>query len=190
MKYFTRQKTQLIKYMDVFKQNKILIWIIIILVVINLGTVAGMWISHLTGKPHHDILVHRPPHLPDKKSPGIGRFEMLGLELQFDEEQMKKFNEFRTEHQNEMKNFADKINEKKKQILSEISVPEPDTVKVGTLFTEIGQYQTFIEKEIFNHFLRIKMICNDEQKQKLEKILKDISEPKFPPHPVPPPDKR
>lgn len=190
MKYFTQQKIQLIKYMDVFKQNKILIWIIIILVVINLGTVAGMWISHLSRKPHHEILVHQPPHLPDRKSPGIGRFEMLGIELQFDEEQMSKFNEFRSGHQNEMKNLTEKINEKKKQILSEISAPEPDTVKVGILFSEIGQYQTFIEKEIFSHFLKIKMICNGEQKLKLEKILKDISEPKFPPHPVPPPEKR
>ncbi|MBN1633978.1 MAG: periplasmic heavy metal sensor [Ignavibacteria bacterium] len=176
--------------MDVFKQNKILIWIIIILVVINLGTIAGMWVMHLGRKPHHEILIHQSPHLPDRKSPGIGRFEMLGTELQFDEEQMSKFNEFRSGHQNEMKNLVEKINEKKKQILSEISVPESDTEKVGILFSEIGQYQTSIEKEIFNHFRKIKMICNDEQKQKLEKILKDISEPKIPPHPVPPPDKR
>jgi Spy/CpxP family protein refolding chaperone len=171
--------------MDVFKQNKILFWIIIILVVINLGTIAGMWFLHFGRKPHHEILLPQHP-MPDRKSPGIGRFEMLGTELKFNEEQMIKFNELRAGHQQEMKNYADKINGIKKKILADISMPEPDTAKANELFTEIGHYQASIEKEIFNHFRRIKMICTDEQKQKLNEILKDIAELKIPPQQLPP----
>lgn len=175
--------------MDVFKQNKILIWLVIILVVINLGTITGIWILNFSGKHHKEISKPRD-HKSDKKMREPGRFEMFGHELKFDNEQNEKYNVISTGHHKEMQMFADSINTKKKQILTEIAKPEPDTAKVEILFTEIGKYQSSIEKEIFNHFLKIKMLCNDEQKNRFDNLIKDIIDrSNIPPPPVPPTDK-
>jgi hypothetical protein len=176
--------------MDIFKQNKILIWLVIILVVINLGTLTGMWILNFSGKHHKEMSKPRD-HKTDKKMREPGRFEMFGHELKFDAEQNEKYDEISTGHHKEMQTIADSINEKKKQILTEITKPEPDIAKVEILFTEIGKYQSFIEKEIFNHFLKIKMLCNDEQKIRFYNLIKDIIDRnKITPPLVPPPDKR
>lgn len=175
--------------MDVFKQNKILIWIIIILVVINLGTLTGTWILNFSGKHHKEMSKSREPK-SDKKFREPGRFEMFGHELKFDSGQKERFNEIETEHHKEMKMIADSINEKKEQILTEITKQEPDTAKVEILFTEIGKYQSSVEKEIFRHFLKIKMLCNDEQRTRFDNLIKDIIDRnKIPPPPVLPPEK-
>lgn len=176
--------------MDIFKQNKILIRVVIILVVINLGTLTGIWILNFSGKQNKEISKSRD-HKEDKKIREPRRNEMFGRELKFDTGQEEKFNEIETVHHKEMQMFADSINEMKKQILTEITMPEPDTTKAGILFAEIGKYQSSIEKKIFSHFLKIKMLCNDEQRIRFDNLIKDIIDRnKIPPPPVPPPDRR
>jgi len=176
--------------MDIFKQNKILIRIVIILIVINLGTITGIWILNFSGKQYKEISKSRE-HKTEKKLREPRMYEMFRHELKFDTGQEEKFNEIETIHHKEMQMFADSINQKKMQILTEITMPEPDTTKAGILFTEIGKYQSTIEKEIFSHFLKIKMLCNDEQRTKFDNLIKDIIDrKKIPPPPVPPPDRR
>ena len=170
--------------MDLFQKNRILIIVIVILIVLNLGTLGTLWFGKFL-KPVENM--PKPPgFMQDKKL-----IEPLDRELGFDDEQTKKLEEIRKQHFDKMKVLNDEIHSKKKLVIQELTKENPDQSNAQKIIEEIGLIQNRIETEMFNHFLSIKMLCRDEQKEKFNKLMNDIMQrkkpegfQKRPPHPM------
>jgi len=166
--------------MDIFKQNKVLLIIIIVLILLNIVSIGGMWMIQSEKKRNSEMKIHIPPH--GKQEIMKDRFDMLGIELRFDHEQMENFKIIRADHHKKIIEKSGQIHEKKRDILFETIKQQPDLSRIDSVSKEIGVILVAIEREISVHLIEIRNICRDEQKHQFDNIIREIAAP-IPPLP-------
>ncbi|OGL48647.1 MAG: hypothetical protein A2161_04435 [Candidatus Schekmanbacteria bacterium RBG_13_48_7] len=164
--------------MDFFTRQKFFIWIIIVLVILNLLSIASIWFKHFM----------RPSLPPPPRADGAGNVQLfLEKELNLSKEQAQKLKELREQHRNQIKYNLDLIHELKEQATRELFLSSPDKEKMGSLVKEIGSRQTELERLHFNYFMELSSICNPEQRVKLQSLFHEILQMSKPPVEQPPP---
>lgn len=161
--------------MDIFIKKRFIVWIIIILVILNLSTLAVIWFFHIKGP-------RRPPPMPPI-GPEQGML-LLDKELNLSETQVQKFKESRDRYFVESKPILDEIHRLKMEIMDEVFAPSPDPSKVKRIAKEIGEKQAKFEELLFDHFLSLREACNPEQEVKLKDLFRDLFEFTKPPLPL------
>ena len=169
--------------MDILSKQKLTNILIIILIIINIGSLSFIWYKE----------VHRPPLPPSPQNPpnreNVNRF--LDKELNLNEEQEQKFKELRKEHFENTRKFDDKIAGYKREILSESFKQNPDIQKIKALTDSIGSLQEAYELFLSEHFQKLASLCKPGQREKLKDIFLSSFGPKNkPPIPLPPPGGR
>lgn len=139
------------------KKNLLLYILLIFLILVN-----GFFLFNHLGKPHL-----KGPQEP--KEP----FDFIVKELNFNNDQIKNFEALNTTHRKKMKAIFDGIKELKDELFVDISNPEMNENKLDSITTLIGNYEKEKETELFNHFRSIRIICNEKQKKKLNRIMRD-----------------
>ncbi len=146
--------------MDLLNQNKFLKWLVIILALLNLGTLSVMWI----GKPAATL----PPPPPSHGA----RDNMVGFlrnELKLNDEQVEEFSKLRDKHFLSAKKISREMHELKKSLMDNVFKNEP--INKDSIATLIGKKQTQLELLTYNHFMELKEVCGKEQIHKLKKML-------------------
>jgi len=169
--------------MDIFKQNKILIFLVVILALLNISSLIGIWVLK-TGKllTHNNIFyLSQSEYLLQSK---LEILDKLESELEFNVEQTENFHKIRNKYHQEIKERMKKIYNLKKKILIEILSKEPDITNVQQNLSDIGNLQAEMELNIFLQYKEIKSLCNNEQLMKFEKFIEKILNI---PEPDPPP---
>ncbi|MCX7833347.1 MAG: hypothetical protein N2490_03970 [Ignavibacteria bacterium] len=159
--------------MDIFKQNKILISLVVILVIINLLSIIGIWIlkfDKLSLQKQLYSIPFKQYHFPNE----IDRLDGIAIELKFSGEQKEKYKEIRNKYHNNIITHIGRIHEVKKQIISKTLESGFDIEEIQNLFEEIGIHQAEIEKNLYLQYVEIKSICNYEQSKIFEKIINEI----------------
>jgi len=154
--------------MDYFSKNKISVWIIVILVLLNLFTLSTIWYNQLrrpVRPPREEMRHHRQ---------GL---EMLGQKLKLTDEQVKIFEGMRQQHFEKMKPLQEEIISVRQQLMDELSKAEPDTALVNILIKSIGDKETVLERNRFEHFMELRSVCTPEQKEKFEILLRELMGP-------------
>lgn len=161
--------------MEFQKKNRIMIWTITVLLIMNIATLALLWFSQFK-KP-------KPfPPLGNQESLMEG-VKFLERELNLSEIQIQQFIESRNKHAEKWREIQDKIHLLKTEILDEVFKPYPDSVKIRMLSNEIGQQQAEFEYDLFHHFSELNYYCRPEQQEKLKLFLNDIATMTRPPKP-------
>lgn len=164
--------------MDILSKQKLTNILIIVLVILNIVSLSYIWYREAGRPPLHPL----PLNPPGREN--VGRF--LDRELELSNAQKKEFDELRKEHFKTTKNFEDKINKLKKDILSESFKQNPDMQKIEVLSDSIGSVQKEYELFLSQHFQKLASVCKPEQREKLKNIFVTSFGPKDRP-PVPPP---
>lgn len=150
------------------KKETLLTISIIFLLILNLGTLAYLFFD----KPAP------PPPRPDR---------LIIEELNFDEEQIEKFEILKKEAHRAFMEFDSKINDVASVYFALIKKDSFETAAKDSL----ENVMTAIQKEkadyLFSHFQDIKNICRDEQIEKFNKILPRLTHLINPPHRRPKP---
>jgi Spy/CpxP family protein refolding chaperone len=163
--------------MDVLSKQKLTNALIIILVVINIISLSYIWYKEMNR-----------PKLP---LPQPGREEVGGFikeQLNLNDEQKRKFDEYMKEHADVTSQMNDKMGELKKEILLEAFRANPDSNKVNELIQKISKTQEEYERFLYLHFQKLASVCNPEQKEKLKDIFLSSFGPMKKPG-MPPPDR-
>ena len=151
--------------MDVFMKNRFVRWTIIVLVLLNVSTLAMLWFVS-TRRPTG------PPEHPRQRDEEAARF--LQEELQLDDDQFQEYLRLRDAHRNR----ADRINrtlmELKREMLGELFHEHPDTVRAFAIARRTGSLQVELERITLMHFMELKDLCGIEQKDKLESLLQQF----------------
>lgn len=156
--------------MNYFSKFKFAIWAIIILAVIILTAVAtGLYI-------HHDMQQHGKNKMDFKG--GINQMFKTELGLSPDQEvKLKKINEsfFKNTHP-----FFMQLEEERVKMVAEFSRPQPDTVVLYKMATDMGNVHVLLKRETIKHLLLIRSICTPEQVVKLNKLNNKLIAPEGP----------
>lgn len=139
--------------------SKFLKTVIIILLLINISTLAFMWMQ----KPGHGM----PPPPPQE----VGNFLMH--ELHFTEAQVKQYEEMREEHRGYVENLRKESRELHDAYFDMLGITPTDTNKVNQMADSLSQFQKQIELSTFYHFQKVRMICTAEQQKKFDEVINE-----------------
>jgi hypothetical protein len=141
--------------MNNLHKNKLLTWLVLVLVVINIGSMIFIWM----GKPKHQ----NPPHGSPK--------EFLSRELKFDEKQQVQYDKLVDEHRNQANDTRKKIKEEKEKMYGLLkNASLTDSLKKSAV-ERVAEATKELDLITLNHFEKVRNICTPEQKTKLDQIM-------------------
>jgi hypothetical protein len=150
--------------MSYFTRKNIITALIIILLVINVVTLATFIF-----RPH--FVFHRENKCcPQRDNPR----EFLKKELNLSEEQSAKFEQMRKAHSDTLSVLAHEMRGKRNIITTEMMKVKPDSSLLFTTADEIGDIYAAIRKLNILHYWELKSLCNETQKQKLDTVFKGV----------------
>lgn len=133
---------------------------IIGLLVINLIVVSFLMSGHKKGNTTNNERREGPAQIIIKK-------------LDFDEAQVASLNILKETHIKNVRSKDEEIREIKKTIFN--SLGDDEGVNIDSLSTIIGGIQKDIEIAHYQHFLRIKALCREDQLPKFNELSKELS---------------
>lgn len=154
--------------------NKSLFWIIIILILINVGLITSIWV---TNGNHHPP----PPRGFDGGNPH-NKDNFLIHELELNKDQAEKFMQLKEDQ----KKYTDNILEHIRILKDSLFDGGIDSTSAINIAAKIGNLQMKIELQTYRHFRSVDSILNNEQKEKFNEMKHGMLRQMFPPPPPPP----
>ncbi|AUP80792.1 Spy/CpxP family protein refolding chaperone [Flavivirga eckloniae] len=140
------------------KKNLLLYVLLVFLILVN-----GFFLFNYLGKSDETENRNRPK----------GPAGFIVKELNFNDEQMLQFEEHSRGHHHQMRRIGDDIKQLKDALFNEVSSVSFNESDIDSITTLIGESVKERDIETFYHFRSIQELCNDEQKEKFKKIIKD-----------------
>jgi hypothetical protein len=132
------------------KREKILMFIILFLVLVNSATLILMWMNRPPFPPHHG----RSGGPPDK---------IIIERLNFDEEQIKQFELIKKEHQLQMRNLHEESNQIHKKYFKLLESENVNDSIADFYEKQLANLTEKREEFTFIHFQKLKAICKPDQ---------------------------
>ena len=139
------------------ENNRFLKIVIMVLLVINIGTISFIWFQH-------SPLNHGP------RPPQIG--EYLAHELNFTDEQQKQFEDLRSQHRDKIDPIRNSSKALHDSLFALLKSPQ-DSLKINETIEAIATTQIKIEQATFEHLIKIRNICTPEQQHKFDSVIND-----------------
>ena len=125
------------------------------------------------------------PHRPDRRQE-LKASEFIIHELNLDAKQQETYLALMKAHREDMRDADHELMKAKDAFFDLLKEDNPDSNKITTAVELIGKAEEHNNLITLQHFQKLKAICNDDQKKKLETVLKGILG-RMRNHPLPPP---
>ena len=142
------------------ERTKLLVILVVVLLALNITTLATIWI----GKAQHNI----------RRDMQFGPKKLIIEKLHFDDVQIENFNVLVEEHQQQMKDLKEQIFESKEAFYAQLKNDAPDTTLAYQSIAHITSYEEKAEHITFEHFRKVRALCNPEQKQQFDIVIGEI----------------
>ncbi len=156
--------------MSLVTKNKILIWIIVVLLATNISTVATIWFSNSNTLSATNI--SEKSREQERK---IGRYFIE--ELNLSHKQRQQFRDLRHAYRDNMKEIKQILHQKRSDLLLEMKKENADSAKLLQISQEIGLLHKNIKIETFQYYLKMKNLCDTRQQKKLYDIFEKLQSP-------------
>lgn len=134
-----------------------------VMLFLNLAVIAGIWIFRPGG------------HFLGRERAGQIRMQhFIERELNLSEEQIKAFRELRRDHFRETRNINRDIRKYRSSLFALLENEQKDMSKADSLSNVLGEAQQALEKAIYEHFAELRGICNEQQKEKFDRITQKV----------------
>lgn len=155
-------------------QNKqsLLIWSVVILVVLNVSTLATIAYHKFRENEPAGSCAMPQGQLEADAEKFSGRY--FHNQLGFSADQMDRFREFNPVFRQQARAVTLELSAKRKQMLDAMASNNVDTVQLNALSDSIGYLHSHLKKLTYKYYLDMKSICTPEQQQKLEQLFKDM----------------
>lgn len=154
-------------------KNKLLTWLVLVLVVVNIGSMIFIWM----GKPKHDKNIQGSPK------------EFLSRELKFDEKQQDQYEKLVVEHRDQANDIRRKIKEEKEKMYGLLKNSVLTESLKKSAVDKVAKSTKELDLITLNHFEKVRNICTPEQKKRLDQIMMQMlgmmSGPQQPMRPAP-----
>jgi hypothetical protein len=151
-----------------FTRNKILVWLVIILLILNLSVIAT--VLYTTNKQAKQITL--PAVTSRHPTPGQGIF--LRTELDMTDEQFLQFNQARTTYQARARELNRQLTLFKKNYYDELMKSNPDQDIIRSSCDSIGARHVQLMQETGSYYLEIRKLCNNDQITRLNQFFSGV----------------
>jgi periplasmic protein CpxP/Spy len=141
--------------MKQFTQNKLLVLLVAILLVANLCLMLYFF-------------VFKDRHGPDKSHPVS---DLIQKELNLNADQTEKFKQLRDQHRAAVKPVVDEMRKLKDSLYDLLQAPQANDSAAKVIAKRIGEKQEEWEMLIYNHFEKVRTICDSSQLPKLDTLV-------------------
>ena len=145
--------------MERLAKNKLLILLVGILLLANI-IMLSFWLFKPKSDTHNNNA--------NKNSKGMVS-GFLKKDLNFTDDQLKRFDTLRSAHFESIKPLYRELNNSKEVLLSQAY--SSDSSAIDSLANEIGKHQAKIDKKFLNHFRQIRELCTEEQKPAFDSLF-------------------
>lgn len=150
--------------MDIFKQRRYLVFLVILLVVLNLGTITLLWVGRPPA-PRAGIHPEGPPQQEARLK------DLLKRELKFNDEQIARYFQLRENHRRQFEKLNEEIRRLKKQMFDAVFSREPQPALSDSLLQLSLQKQAELDSLTYQHFLDLKKLCDPDQQYQLKMLI-------------------
>jgi len=150
--------------MDIFKQRRYLLFLVVLLVVLNLGTITLLWIGRPPAPDSRERQVL--PHQQDARLK-----DLLKRELKFNDEQIARYFQLRENHRQQFEKLNEEIRQLKQQMFDAVFSREPQPEISDSLLQLSLQKQAQLDRLTYQHFLDLKKLCNPDQQDQLKMLI-------------------
>lgn len=148
--------------METYKKNRLIFWILIVLVVINVAALASFF-----------VYSSRPAVASCKGQAGMS-CPGLCQELNLTESQGIKVEVINREYREQAGVLSAGIKETRAAILDELNRETPDTLVINSLVRELSDRQGRLQHENIRQYLELKKVCTPEQARQLSGLYRDL----------------
>ncbi|MGQ1787472.1 MULTISPECIES: Spy/CpxP family protein refolding chaperone [unclassified Saccharicrinis] len=152
-------------------EKKHYIIIIAVLVVLNIFSWRIWWES----PRHRDLNNKEQIEKGRSRRSGDGGMSFFAERLKLTPAQQKDFEQLKKSYFKDVELVKDSMNAIRKRLVNTIS-ESGDTASREILFKEMASYKLEMEQLTMQHFVNMRSICNDEQKQIFDKLIIRIME--------------
>lgn len=144
----------------------------LLLLCANIVTLVLLWRHHMPGRRDDE---RQPP-------PPQGQvFEFVNEQLKLDSTQREAYAKLRDAHRMAQQAIQDSIHQLKDAFFALLQQPAVNDTAVEAAAKKISVQEQQMELLTFRHFQKLRAICNKEQQQKFDQIIKDVLQRMAPP---------
>jgi protein CpxP len=165
--------------MNYFSKNKWASVMIIILLVLNVFTLAFFWL--VKAGPIKPL----PPQVQSPAA--IHGSNYLVEQLDLSAAQQNQYEQLVKEHQQQVRSIRDSVRIAKDHFFSLLNNNTISEEQIKDQAASSCEYQERLDLVTFDHFKKVKAICTPAQQVKFEKIIQRVIRQMAPPPPPPPP---
>jgi len=152
---------------------KTLQWLVALLILLNMSTIASILYHNYQEKTDNEVLVF------DVGSENRLNGRYFRQVLDFNDEQMAAFRVANRSFQPKANMIIFSIDSLKNNIFNELKKESPDTILLGQLSENIGQQHADLKKATNQFYLKIKSVCTAEQKEQLNEVFSPLFKNKY-----------
>ena len=147
--------------MNTFNKSRIFTIVILLLLIANIATLTFFWWQKDKNK------------LPPNPNKNGGPFAFLVKELALDSNQQAAYKELRDQHQQSMNSFRKESRDAKDSLFNLLKTSTTNDALVQETLKNIGEKEIAIQQHVFEHFKKVRALCNEEQKKKFDLVIKE-----------------
>lgn len=148
-------------------KNKILGWAVVLLVILNLTTLATLLYNRYQAQKNEDAVT-----ITSEGTPVNGSF--FRNEMGFDNTQMNMFRQTNQQFRPATMQLTAGIDSLKDSMFAELQKENPDTTKLNRLSRQIGLLHGELKYDTYRFYLSLRSICQQNQWGRLEKAFQPL----------------
>jgi len=145
---------------------KILIWLVVILLATNLSMGISLWYHKKQDKKFLEQMEEISIEVPSERRT---RFFREQLNLQPD--QMDTFRELNRSFNRKAWEITHQLESLRIEMVRELGKVKPNDKVLKSISKNIGELHSQLKNETIDYYLKMKAVCNEEQKEKLNDIF-------------------
>ncbi|MEI6890120.1 MAG: Spy/CpxP family protein refolding chaperone [Bacteroidales bacterium] len=149
--------------MNYFNKNRVVFWIMILMIVINISAFTSFFIYYRPGKPV----------VADTLSCG-GSCRFLNDQLALNTDQAGKVSEINKQFRDQSEPVVLEIKSIRTALLAELASDKPDTASLNRYADRIGELQKKLQRAAVVQFQQLKQVCTPDQCLKLSAIYSEL----------------
>ncbi len=151
--------------MNNIAKNRLLTALVILLLLANAASLATYWWTR-----EKQILLPPPP----PGNGGSAAADFLIKELNFDAKQQSAYQLLREEHQQKTRAARENVQESKKTFFDLLDKDSVNSSLLTRFSEEIGKNEGQLQLYTFEHFRKVRTLCNAEQQKKFDSIIQQV----------------
>ncbi|OCX53462.1 hypothetical protein BEL04_03940 [Mucilaginibacter sp. PPCGB 2223] len=151
--------------MDQLLKNRMWGFIVGVLVLANIATLAGFWYLKL----HTDI--NKPADTPRGQE---NTKSFIIAQLGLNQSQQQAYGELVQHHRQNVGLIQERLHEAKDAFFNSLSDTKTTQVQLDSLSAHIVACESKLDMLTYEHLKKVRALCNDQQKEKFDNIIKQV----------------